>query len=74
MACEYAKRKENLLLGPLGMGKNHLAAALRVRAVQNGFSAFWLTTDNPLFRLRWVEENSSRLNRRGKYLSSGSRD
>ncbi len=70
--CEYAKRKENiLLLGPPGVGKSHLAAALGVRAVQNGFSVSWLTADDLLFRLRRDEENPSRRNRRRKYLSSG---
>jgi len=70
--CEYARRKENvLLLGPPGVGKSHLAAALGVRAVQNGFSASWLTADDLLCRLRRDEENPSRRNRRRKYLSSG---
>jgi DNA replication protein DnaC len=70
--CEYARRKENvLLLGPPGVGKSHLAAALGVRAVQNGFSVSWLSADDLLFRLRRDEENPSRRNKRRKYLSSG---
>jgi len=70
--CEFARRKENvLLLGPPGVGKSHLAAALGVRAVQNGFSVSWLTADDLLFRLRRDEENPARRNHRRKYLSSG---
>jgi DNA replication protein DnaC len=70
--CEYVRRKENvLLLGPPGVGKSHLAAALGVKAVQNGFSVSWLPADDLLQRLRRDEENPSRRNKRRKYLSCG---
>ncbi len=70
--CEYVRRKENvLLLGPPGVGKSHLAAALGVKAVQNGFSVSWLSADDLLHRLRRDEDNPSRRNKRRKYLSSG---
>ena len=37
--CEFARRKENILfLGPPGVGKSHLAQALGIKAIQNGFS------------------------------------
>lgn len=55
--CEFARRKENvLLLGPPGVGKSHLAAALGVKAIQNGFSVAFMTTDELIARLRRDEE------------------
>jgi DNA replication protein DnaC len=36
--CEFARRKENLLLlGPSGTGKTHIAHRIGVKTVQNGF-------------------------------------
>ena len=36
--CAFARRAENILfLGPPGVGKSHLAMALGVKAIKNGF-------------------------------------
>ena len=69
--CEYIRRKENVLfLGPPGVGKSHLAAALGVKGVENGFSVTWLTADELLKRLRRDEQDPGKRNRRRTYLSS----
>jgi DNA replication protein DnaC len=42
----FLARKENiLLLGPPGVGKSHLAAALAICACQNGYSVYFTTLD-----------------------------
>jgi len=70
--CEFAKRKENiLLLGPPGVGKTHLAAGLGVRAVQNGFSVQFLTADELIVRLRRDEAAENRRIYRRKYMNTG---
>jgi DNA replication protein DnaC len=43
--CEFARRKENLLLlGPSGTGKTHIAHRIGVKTVQNGF---WTASSKP---------------------------
>lgn len=50
---DFARRRENVLLpGPPGVGKTHLALALGVRAVTNGFSVASRTADELLDQLR----------------------
>ena len=69
--CEFAKRKENvLLLGPPGVGKTHLAAGLGVKAVQNGFSVAFLSADDLLDQLRRDEAAPSRRLLRKKYMNA----
>ena len=68
--CEYARRRENvLLLGPPGVGKSHLAAGLGVKAVQNGFSVTFTSGDELIEQLRRDEEVGRPLRRR-RALSS----
>jgi DNA replication protein DnaC len=69
--CEFVRRKENvLLLGPPGVGKTHLAAGLGVRAVQNGFSAVFLTADELIERMRRDEGSGKGRARRWKYMNA----
>lgn len=69
--CEFARRKENvLLLGPPGVGKTHLAAGLGVRAIQNGFSAVFLTADELIERMRRDESTGKGRARRWKYMNA----
>jgi DNA replication protein DnaC len=65
--CEFAKRHENVLfLGPPGVGKSHLASALGVKAIQNGFSTLFISADALLERLRKHEMASEMGRRTGK--------
>lgn len=49
---EYLAKKENvLLLGPPGVGKSHLAAALGVKAVALGFGVSFMTLDELIYAL-----------------------
>lgn len=50
--------------------KGHLAAALGVKGVENGFSVTWLTADELLKRLWRDEQEPGKRNRRRTYLSS----
>jgi DNA replication protein DnaC len=70
-ACEFARRKENvLLLGPPGVGKTHLAAGLGVKAVQNGFSVAFLSADELLDLLRKDAATPGRRLLRRKYMNA----
>lgn len=67
--CEYARMRENiLLLGPPGVGKTHLAAALGVKAVQNGFSVAYLPADELIARMRRDSLNERKRMTRSKYM------
>jgi len=51
--CAYVRERENVLfLGPPGVGKSHLAVALGVKAVKNGFSATHFVLDDLMHQLR----------------------
>ncbi len=51
--CAFIRQKENVLfLGPPGVGKSHLAVALGVKAVKNGFSTTHFVLDDLMHQLR----------------------
>ena len=51
--CSFIREKTNVLfLGPPGVGKSHLAAALGVRAIKNGFSVTHFVLDDLMHALR----------------------
>jgi DNA replication protein DnaC len=51
--CSYLREKTNcLFLGPPGVGKSHLAAALGVKAIKNGFSVAHFVLDDLMHVLR----------------------
>jgi DNA replication protein DnaC len=69
--CEYAKRRENvLLLGPPGVGKTHLATGLGIRAIQNGFSVAFMSADELIEQLRRDDATANRRIRRRKYMNA----
>ena len=69
--CAWVRSAETLLIqGPPGVGKTHLAVALGVKAVENGFSAQFYRFDELLLALKAdAGLPPSRLRRR-KYLNS----
>lgn len=51
--CSYIRERTNVLfLGPPGVGKSHLAAALGVKAIKNGFSVAHFLLDDLMHVLR----------------------
>jgi DNA replication protein DnaC len=51
--CAYLRERENVLfLGPPGVGKSHLAVALGVKAVKNGFSTTHFVLDDLIHQLK----------------------
>ncbi len=67
--CEFIRRRETiLLLGPPGTGKSHLATALGVKAVQNGFSTLFVDADDLIESMRRIKEPISASVRRPRYL------
>jgi len=68
--CAWIRSHETLLIqGPPGVGKTHLAVALGVKAVENGFSVLFMRLEELIAALkRDAPLPASRLRRR-KYLS-----
>jgi len=63
---EYITRCENVLfLGPPGVGKTHLAAALGVKAIECGFRVLFKRGDDLMRMLKEdIEQSAARINRR----------
>jgi DNA replication protein DnaC len=67
--CEWIREHETVLLqGPPGVGKTHLAVALGVKAVENGFSVAFFRLDDLLHTMKKDEELSPKALRRKKYI------
>ena len=68
--CAFARRKENVLfLGPPGVGKSHLATALGVKAIKNGFRVHHYVLDD-LMRVLQAEETIPHRRRPRRYAIS----
>ena len=51
--CQFIRSRDNVLfLGPPGVGKSHLAVALGVKAIKNGFSTTHFVLDELMHQLR----------------------
>ena len=68
--CAWIREKETLLMqGPPGVGKTHLAVALGVRAVENGFSVAFFRLEELLNAMRRDAEVQPARLRRKKYIN-----
>lgn len=70
--CQWIRENRTLLLqGPPGVGKTHLAIALGVKAVEQGFGVYFYRLEELLAALRRDAELAPARLRRKKYLSVG---
>jgi DNA replication protein DnaC len=68
--CGWIREKESLLIqGPSGVGKTHLAIALGVRAVENGFSVSFLRLEDLLAAMKRDAFSTPQRLRRRKYMN-----
>lgn len=68
--CAWLRAKETLLIqGPPGVGKSHLAIALGIKAIENGFSVLFMRLDELLALMRQDANLPPARLRRRKYLN-----
>jgi len=69
--CQWIRENRTLLLqGPPGVGKSHLAAALGIKAVENGFGVIFYRLEELLVLLRRDADLPPNRLRRKKYVST----
>jgi DNA replication protein DnaC len=70
--CSFVREKVNVLfLGPPGVGKSHLAAALGVKAIQHGFAAAHFVLDDLMQVLKADAAIAPARLRAKRYLNAG---
>ena len=69
--CQWLRGRHGLLLqGPPGVGKSHLAIALGLRGIENGFSVSFYRADELVYQLKQdVDVSPARLKHK-KYMAS----
>lgn len=68
--CAWIREHETVLIqGPPGVGKSHLATALGIKAVENGFSVSFFRLDDLLHAMKQDADLSPQALRRKKYLN-----
>jgi DNA replication protein DnaC len=68
--CAWLRAKETLLIqGPPGVGKTHLAIALGMKAIENGFSVLFMRLEELLAAMRKDADLAPSRLRRRKYLN-----
>ena len=69
--CSFVRETENVLfMGPPGVGKSHLAVALGVKAIKNGFSATHYLLDDLMYVLKGDAAILPRRLKAKRYLNS----
>lgn len=70
-ACEFIRKKENIaFIGPPGTGKTHLAIAIGVKAIIQGYSVIFITLNDMLEDLYMSRADNSFAQRLKKYTQS----
>ena len=68
--CAWIREHETVLIqGPPGVGKSHLAVALGVKGVENGFSVAFFRLDDLLHAMKQDADLSPQALRRKKYVN-----